>query len=141
WSGSTAQTGVQAGALTDTNGSNFRLQVMVKSNSPAGYVIGVQKGGTGAGSLFDTTEYHINETVFLVGKYDFDTSPNAVYLWINPSLTNFGAALPPANGVISTNSGTDSFIIDRFNMRQNTTNSVPAAMQWDELRVGNSWGD
>jgi hypothetical protein len=34
--------------------------------------------------------------------------------------------------------------IDRFNIRQNVASgpsSVPAAMQWDELRVGNLWAD
>jgi hypothetical protein len=32
--------------------------------------------------------------------------------------------------------------MDRFNFRQNAAsgpNSVPAAMQWDELRVGTNW--
>ena len=131
----------QVGALTDTNGSNFRLQVMVKSNSPAGYVFGLQKGGTGAGTTFDTTEYHANDTVFLVGKYDFDASPNTVYLWINPSPATFLQASAPSSGVISTNSGSDGFVIDRFNMRQNTGASVPASMQWDELRIGRSWAE
>jgi hypothetical protein len=35
--------------------------------------------------------------------------------------------------------GTDGFTIDRFNLRQNTASSVPAAMQWDELRIGTTW--
>jgi hypothetical protein len=35
-------------------------------------------------------------------------------------------------------SGSDGSI-DRFNIRQNTAASVPAAMQWDELRIGTSW--
>src|ERR1043166_8369448 len=137
WSGAAAQ----VGALTDTNSTNFRLQVMVKSNSPSGFVFGVQKGGTGVTATFDTTEYHANDTVFLVGKYDFNPSPNSVALWINPAPATFGSASAPTNGFLSATTGTDGFTIDRFNLRQNTAASVPAAMQWDELRIGNAWAD
>src|SRR5205085_10013253 len=45
------------GALTATDSTSFRLAVVVKSNSPSGYVIGVQKSGTGATITFDNTEY------------------------------------------------------------------------------------
>src|SRR3954471_11671428 len=44
----------------------------------------------------------------------------------------------PVGGLTAT-TGTDGFTIDRFNLRQNTAASVPAAMQWDELRAGTSW--
>jgi hypothetical protein len=136
WNGGIAQ----VGALTATDNQSFRLQIMIKSNSPAGYVIGVQKGGTGVSASVDTMEYHAGDTVFLVGKYDFTVSPNSVSLWINPNPTNFGAASPPAGFLFAT-SGVDSnaFAIDRFNMRQNTPQSVPAAMQWDELRIATNW--
>src|SRR6185369_7864255 len=65
--------------------------------------------------------------------------PNVVSLWIDPSPSTFGAAVDPATGFITATTGTDGFTIDRFNMRQNTAASVPAAMQWDELRVGGTW--
>jgi hypothetical protein len=139
WSGATAQAGVQVGALTATDNQSFRLAVMVKSNSPSGYFIGVQKGGTGATATFDTTERHAGDTIFLVGRYDFTVSSNAVSLWINPSPSTFGSGSEPTNGFIMATSGIDGFTIDRFNMRQNTAVSVPAAMQWDELRFGTSW--
>jgi hypothetical protein len=136
WNGAASQ----AGALTATDGTTFRLTVMVKSTSPSGYVLGVQKGGTGVTATFDTAEYHINETIFLVGKYDFNSSPNTVTLWINPNPVLLGASNAPANGFISANTGTDTITtIDRFNIRQNTPQSVPAAMQWDELRIGSTW--
>lgn len=139
WNGSPAA-GTQVGAFADTNAtSNFRLAVMVKSNSPTSYVLGVQKGGTGVTPAFDTTAYRAGETVLLVGRYDFEVTPNTVSLWINPALSFLGSNAPPPNGFITTNTGTDGFIIDRFNIRQNTAASVPAAMQWDELRVGPTW--
>jgi hypothetical protein len=135
WNGVAAQ----VGALTATDNTTFRLAVMVKSNSPSGYVFGVQKGGTGATTTFDTTEYHAGDTIFLAGKYDFTVSPNRVALWINPPSSTFNSPTEPATGSISANTGTDGFIIDRLNMRQNTAASVPAEMQWDELRVSSGW--
>jgi hypothetical protein len=135
WNGTAAQ----VGALTATDNTTFRLAVMVKSNSPTGYVFGVQKGGTGATTTFDTTEYHTGDTILLVGKYDFTTSPNRVSLWINPPASTFNSPTEPATGFVTVNTGVDGFIIDRFNMRQNTAASVPADMQWDELRVSSGW--
>jgi hypothetical protein len=131
-----------AGALCATDNTSFKLGVMVKSNSPSGYVLGVQKSGTGATTTFAATEYHVGDTVLLVGKYDFTASPNAVSLWLNPNSSAFAAASAPTNGFISVNSGTDATVIDRFNIRQNVASgpsSVPAAMQWDELRIGLTW--
>ena len=136
WNGNAAQ----VGALTATDNVTFRLAMMIKSNSPTGYLLGVQKGGTGATSTFDPTEHSVGETIYLVGKYDFTTSPNSVSLWINPSSSEFGTAFEPA-GFISATTGTDGYTIDRFNMRQNTTSSVPASLQWDELRLGFSWAE
>lgn len=136
WNGASAQ----VGALTATDNTTFRLAVMVKSNSPSGYVIGVQKGGTGATTAFDTTEYHAGDTVLLVGKYDFTVTPNRVSIWINPPASTFNSGIEPASGAIAATTGIDGFAIDRFNIRQNTVTSVPAEMQWDELRVSNGWG-
>jgi len=126
-------------SLTAPDNTSFRLSIVVRSNSPSGYLIGAQKGGTGATAGFDTTERRAGDTVFLVGKYDFTTSPNSISLWINPPVTTYGSISEPSSGFLSANSGVDGFTIDRFNIRQNTAASVPAAMQWDELRVGTTW--
>jgi hypothetical protein len=135
WNGAAAQ----VGAFTANDNAGFRLQIMVRTNSTFAYVFGVQKGGAGVTATFDTTEYHPGDTVLLVGKYDFTTTPNPVTLWINPSSSTFGAATPPATGFISATTGTDNLTIDRFNFRQNTAATVPPLVQWDELRVGTSW--
>ncbi|MEY2429733.1 MAG: hypothetical protein QOJ40_2618, partial [Verrucomicrobiota bacterium] len=133
WNGAAAS----VGALVATDSTSFRLSVIVQSNSPSGYIIGVQKSGTGAAITFDPREFHAGDTIFLVGKYDFTASPNEASLWINPDPATL--ASEPSGGFISATTGADGFTIDRFNMRQNTAVSVPAAMQWDELRVGFSW--
>lgn len=137
--GSWIGAGAQIGALTATDNTNFRLAMMIKSNSPTGYVLGLQKGGTGATTVFDTVEHTAGETLYLVGKYDFTTSPNTVSLWINPASAQFGGTEPAA--LLSVTNGTDGYVIDRFNMRQNTTSSVPACVQWDELRLGFAWAE
>ena len=138
----------QVAALTANDNTSFRLQIMVKSNSPSGYALGVKKGGNGSADVFETTEHLAGTTILLVGKYDFATTPNTVSLWINPPYGTFGAVSPPGNGFISATTGTDTnasgmaFVIDRFNFRQNAAtgaNSLPAAMQWDELRLGTNW--
>jgi hypothetical protein len=134
WNGAATQ----VGAFTAPDSTSFRLQVMVQLLSPTTYLIGVEKGGTGATATFDGTPHSVGETVFLVGKYDFTVSSNRVSLWINPDPSAFGGP-EPATGFISATTGPDGFTIDRFNMRQNTAASVPAVMQWDELRVGLPW--
>lgn len=125
-----------AGALTAPDNTSFRCAAMVKSNSPAGYVIGL--GSTGGGTVFDTVERVAGQTVLLVGRYDLTTTPNAISLWINPNPAGFGVGSEPAP-TLSTVTASDGLSIDRFNLRQNTAASVPAAMQWDELRFANSW--
>jgi len=132
------------GGLTATNNTSFEAQVVVKSNSPSGYIIGTARSGTGTSNVFDATERHIGETIFLVGKYDFTANSNAASLWINPSVSTFGAATEPNTGFIMSTNGTDNLTIDRFNMRQNAatgSSSLPASMQWDELRFGLTWAD
>lgn len=136
WNGASTQ----VGALTATDNTSFRLQFLVKSNSAAGYSFGLQKGGSGGTPVYDTNEFHAGDTVLLVGSYDFTVTPNVVSLWINPDASTFGAGTPP-KPVLTGNSGTDALTIDRFNIRQNTAASIPAGVQWDELRVGNTWLD
>ena len=136
WNGAASQ----AGALTADDSVSFRLAVMVKT-AVGGYNIGVQKGGAGASATFASTIFTVGQTVLLAGKYDFTLSPNLVSLWINPDPSTFGGTNEPGSGLLTASTGADGFTIDRFNMRQNTTTSVPAAMQWDELRFGRTWAD
>jgi hypothetical protein len=141
WSGGSVTSGAQVCALTSSDNSTFRLQVLVKSNTPSTYLIGVQKGGPTSTNTFSATPLNLGETVLLVGKYDFRQKPNPVTLWINPSPSTL-ANSEPASGFITNSTGSDDLGIDRFNFRQNVltgANSVPGFMQWDELRVGTNW--
>jgi len=131
WNGAAAETcSLQAADLSQ------RLTVFVKSNSPSGFVFGVQK--TASTIIYDTVERHDEETILLVGKYDFTTSPNAVSLWINPEPSSFAASEPA--GAISTDTGTpDGAAIELFKMFQNSSSSLPNNMHYDELRFGTTW--
>jgi hypothetical protein len=137
WNGSATQ----VGALTASDNLSFRLQVLAKTTSASTYLLGVQKGGSGATTTFDTADRQIGATLLLVGKYDFTVTPNVATLWINPDPSTFGAVSEPGTGSISATTGPDNIVIDRFNMRQNTVTTVPGVMQWDELRIGLSWAD
>jgi probable HAF family extracellular repeat protein len=138
WNGNATQ----VGSLQAPDNSSVRFSIQVKSNSPSTYVVGVQKGGTGATTVLATNEYLAGETLFLVGRYDFSVSPNAVALWVDPAVPTFGAVSEPGSNFLSATTGTDGLAIDRFNLRQNAATgsfSVPASMQWDELRFGLTW--
>lgn len=141
WTGGPVTSGAQVCALTASDNSTFRVQVLVKSNTASTYLVGVQKGGAGSTSTFATNVLTLGSTVLLVGKYDFTQTPNPATLWINPATSSFGLT-DPADGFITTSTGTDNLGIDRFNFRQNVltgASSVPGYMQWDELRIGTNW--
>jgi hypothetical protein len=136
--------GTSIGALTDTDNTGFKLNVLVVKDTggSGGYFFGIQKGGTGSTFVFDTTPHLQGETVLLVGRYSYDpAAADVISLWISPDSSTFGQASPTTSPTLTANTGTDSIGIDRFNIRQNTAASVPDAMQWDELRVGTTWGD
>jgi hypothetical protein len=143
WTGAATTNGAQACAFTSTDNTSFRLQAMVRSNSPSTCLIGVEKGGAGATITFSATPIALGSTVLLAGKYDFTQNPNVATLWINPPTNSFGG-FEPASGSLMATTGSNNLPIDRFNFRQNVLNgssSSPGSMQWDELRVGTRWAD
>jgi hypothetical protein len=137
--------GTSVGALTEPNNTGFKVNVVVVKDTAGGsggYLFGLQKGGTGSTVSFDTAPHFQGDTILLVGRYSFDdAAADIISLWINPDSSTFGQVSPTTAPTLTASTGTDSTGIDRFNMRQNTAASVPEAMQWDELRVGTTWGD
>lgn len=135
WNGSPSQ----LGALTAPDNTSFRLQVVAYAwTNDGSYSIYLEKGGTGAYYAYATDAYQ-GDTVFLVGKYDFTVSPNQVSLWVNPSPYYFGKDIEPPPLTVNDGGPDTVQAIDRFNIRQNTTTSVPPNIQWDELRFGRTW--
>lgn len=69
------------------------------------------------------------------GPEDWKVSLTGSQEW----LPYLGASKGARVGLHYRNKGADGFTIDPLSMRQNTASSVPAAMQWDELRFATSW--
>jgi hypothetical protein len=109
------------------------------------YDIGTaMQSGTGAGNIQWSSAFTPStDTIFLVGAYEFvaGTNNDKAYMWINPSVSDFGALTPPAPTLTSAPGGSiaDSFpSISTFNLRNvNTVGSATAV--FDELRVGTDW--
>ena len=123
------------------------------TNQPFGYEVGVGKqpatlslvtwatneflAGGGAGNM---------STNFVVASYTFvdsSTSNDVCQMWINPSSTTFGAAIPPAADVTNS-SGSDIQVaganqIESFYFRQGNSN-IPFILA-SNLRIGTNWSD
>ena len=80
--------------------------------------------------------YSIGDSVFIVMSYDIDSG--AINGWVNPAGTDFGGSAPTA--LLTDTDATPDTLIDRFALRQDSTNETPA-MTIDELRIGTSWAD
>jgi hypothetical protein len=133
------------GTLSSPDNSTFPFQIVVKRTGAGTFQLGVKKAGSAAvgPAVFDANTYSDGQTLFFAGRYDFNsstTSDDTVWLWINPDPSSFGGSEPAT--LLTTSTGTDAASgIDRFNFRQNGTTDAPAGMQWDELRVGDTWAD
>ena len=111
-----------------------------------GFNLGVGKNTTTASDwVWSTNLFLLNETVFLVGSYTFNTGSaydDVAMLWLNPNAQDFApnSAPPPT---LSATAGADiganqiaSFVLLQQGL--NSTNQ-PGAMTVDELRIGSSW--
>src|SRR5439155_15824515 len=91
--------------------------------------------------------FRTNGTIFIVGRYQFNTSSltdDIASLWINPSLATFGADSPPAPSLTVTagpDIGNSSPQIASFVLLQRGLGNTnqPATVMADELRIGPTW--
>lgn len=132
--------------------------------NPGEFELGIVDQATSGftAATWDTTNtYTTGQTIFIVGKYQTvgaqgqstpASTDDTATLWINPSPATFGG-FDPAGGIfndsvtnadIPTNSTTNFHTLQSFILRQNGTaanNQVPAAIIYDELRIGTSYAD
>jgi hypothetical protein len=106
------------------------------------YNIGIHKSaGTTGQFVFDTTTFGATDTVFLVGRYTYNTgstTDDVFDLWINPSPATFADdSLIPAP-TISETAGTDTGTIATIILRQ-TSAVVSESLIFDEIRVDTTW--
>jgi hypothetical protein len=132
------------GTTANAVGAVLRLRKDPTDNSM--YNIGTaMNSGTGAGNIQWSGPFapSSTDTIFLVGAYEFVAGSNndIARMWINPSVSTFGAGTAPAATLTSAPGGSiaDSFAsISTFNLRNvNTVGTVDAL--FDELRVGDDW--
>lgn len=106
------------------------------------YNVGIHKSaGTTGQFVFDTTTFGATDTVFLVGRYTYNTgstTDDVFDLWVNPPGSTFGddSLMPPPT--ISESAGTDTGQIATIILRQFTA-VVAASLEFDEIRVDTTW--
>jgi hypothetical protein len=122
------------------------LRIRQDSVDSSVYHIGTgMNSGTGVGNVqFDNaTSYSEGQTVFVVASYQFvsGTANDVAQMWINPNLSDFGADSAPTPTLVSAPGLADSFTsLLSFDLRNVNTVGAPS-VQFDELRVGDTWAD
>ena len=108
---------------TKRSGTGFNLGVARNSNTSSQWV-------------FDTTQRNTNDTLFVVGSYNYDN--HTANLWINPLSSTFRAASAPSPTITATQgsdlnaNGVRAFVLGC------RTNGPPGCLV-DELRAGSTW--
>jgi len=128
-------------------------RILTRTAGTGGYNIGVAKNsGTATDFVWCPALFTTNDTLFLVGSYQFksgSSTDDISSMWINPNPDTFGQDTPPAATLIAT-TGSDitggtsgqiaSFVLlQRGNQITNTFQ--PARMTVDEFRFGFLWSD
>lgn len=114
-----------------TNTNNFNVGIAKTTATTAGVV------------QFASTSFDPGTTLFVVAAYEFvtgGTQNDVAYMWINPDVSTFGTATPPAPDLISAPSAINDLNLLSFAFRNVNTVGNPTFM-FDELRVGTSWAD
>lgn len=129
-------------AFLDT-ASVYQARLMPRASlvAPGQYNLGWTKFTSSQG-VWAPEEFLEGETVFVVARYTFNTgstTDDEAALWINPEPATFGDESPPAPALIATLTGTDISAIAQFTFRQNNAGNTPAAVTYDELRIGRTW--
>ena len=97
--------------------------------------LGINRGTTVGDTQWITTEFNVNDTIYIVLGYTIDTTNSTSKIWINPTTLS----TEPTTTLV-TNTGTNRTNIDRFYIRQETATKTPS-ITIDELRIALSWND
>ena len=106
------------------------------------YNIGIHKSaGTTGQFVFDSTVFGPTDTVFLVGRYTYNTgstTDDTFDLWINPAGSTFGDDSLTPGPTITETAGTDAGQTATIILRQ-TSAVVPEVVNYDEIRFDTTW--
>jgi hypothetical protein len=131
-------------ALVDpTSPSFYGARLTPRTNTVAGqYNLGVSKINSTV--AWATNDFVEGQVLFIVARYTFNTvttGDDQADLWINPDSSTFGATSAPPSAASAPQAGTDLNLISQFTFRQNSAANTPAAITYDELRIGKTWAD
>ena len=118
-------------------------RLYVRTNGAGGYNLGINKAdGMLADVAFETNNYTVGTTYFVVGAYTFSGTPTAVSdmvsLWVDPATNTFGGSAPPAdvsttNGANITAGGSEtiaSFLLPARNIRHRSRQYARRRCPW-----------
>ena len=120
-------------AVLRTDGGDYASRLWISPTSTSTYRIGVSNSSTLTQINSPTTDYGLDEVIFVVLSYDIDN--DTVSAWINPTL---GGSEPVAE--ISEASGSSGNTFSQFLIRQSNATETPSIVM-DELRIGTTWTD
>ncbi|MES2575755.1 MAG: T9SS type A sorting domain-containing protein [Bacteroidota bacterium] len=112
------------------------LMVRKDATDPTKYNVGIAKKYDKV-FIWDTTQYDINTTLFVVVSYQFiaGTTNDICKLWVNPTC----GTTEPTETVLANTTDADAADLNYFQIRQEGSSSPGA--QVDEVRVGLTWAD
>jgi hypothetical protein len=131
-----------------TTPTNLATRILTRATGSGGFNIGTAKQTTDpAKFVWSSAVFSTNQTIFIVGSYQFNSSSltdDGASLWINPNLAAFGADNPPAPTLTVTagpDIGNSSPQIASFVLLQRGLNNTnqPDTVIADELRIGPTW--
>lgn len=120
-------------AVLRTDSGSYESRLWISPTSSTTYRIGLSNGGSLTQINTPTTDYALDETIFVVFNYDIDN--NTVSAWVNPAL---GGSQPVAE--ITEASGSTGNTFSQFLIRQDSATETPSIVM-DEVRIGTSWSD
>ena len=115
-----------------TDSGSYISRLWISPTSATSYRIGISSEGTLTQIHAPTTDYTLNETIFVVFNYDLDN--NTTSAWINKGNTT----APTAD--ITEASTSTSNTLNQFLIRQDSATETPSIVM-DELRIGTTWTD
>lgn len=136
--GSLNTTGGYFTGFTEGTSTTFGATIWLKPSSGK-YKIGINPRTTAANTVW-SLDLELNTVYFIVVSYEFKSggTNDVVNLWVNPSLSDFGAASAPTATISATNGLTDLANVNRILIRQDGSTATPF-IEMDELRIGTTW--
>lgn len=112
-------------------------RLLIRSNA-GGFNLGMGRNtSANAQATWAGTTFTTNDTILVVGAYEFTAVNHRAYLWLNPAPASLGAAVPPAATVTNNNGTNVVAVIASLSLPM--TPASPGLVLVDEVRVATTW--